>query len=85
MAEFPCARNPRRHFPGKTIYGFFSKNPVNLSEFIEIFRNYYLHFATSASRRRSRPDARAPRRLRRPKTRGRRAAFRAYLMPTYPR
>ena len=37
MAEFPCAALPPRHFPKNLISGNLSKNPVNLSIFIEIF------------------------------------------------
>ena len=37
MAEFPCAALPRRHFPQNFISGNLSKNPVNLSIFIDIF------------------------------------------------
>ena len=43
--------NPRifAHFPSN-IYGNLSNNPVNLSEFIYIYGNDYLHFACSPLR-----------------------------------
>ncbi len=39
MAEFPCARIPRRHSPRKQFAIYLSKNPLNLSNFIQFFRN----------------------------------------------
>ena len=47
MAESPCAVMRRRLFPSK-LFGNLSKNPVNLSNFIDIFTYYFLHFSCSA-------------------------------------
>jgi len=45
----PAAARICAHFPSK-IYRNLSNNPVNLSEFIDIYGNYYLHFAPPAPR-----------------------------------